>query len=226
MKNVGRAVLDQLVPNKSEKTKIEFCILTCGEPETFRLLEQLTEQINDVGQYISVYVDTTNEKVTDNFWGILMGYSDNPHVQVYERKFDSNFAEYRNTCKRGDTDFIVQLDADEEVASVFVESIQSVIDANPDIDLYFLPRENYVEDITEEYVQQMRWRVDSKGRINFPDYQGRVYRNASSIKWDGKVHERIEGAKNYARLDLEQVTLLHNKSFERQKRQNEFYDRI
>lgn len=64
--------------------------------------------------------------------------------------------------------------------------------------------------------------------INFPDYQGRIYRNSEDIKWEGKVHERIVGHDNlfYIPKDRIDLCLFHNKTLEKQKKQNEFYSKI
>lgn len=61
--------------------------------------------------------------------------------------------------------------------------------------------------------------------INFPDIQGRLYKNNSSIKWKGKVHERIEGALRYSILP-DDMHLLHFKTIQKQEQQNNLYQQI
>ncbi len=58
--------------------------------------------------------------------------------------------------------------------------------------------------------------------INFPDLQGRIYKNDPSLRWEGKVHEKIEGAKSYGVLPS-QYCLIHVKSIDKQESQNSFY---
>lgn len=64
--------------------------------------------------------------------------------------------------------------------------------------------------------------------INFPDYQARIYKNNDNIKWSGKVHETITGHSTYYNLPIEKVDycLMHQKSFEKQISQNEFYNKL
>lgn len=63
--------------------------------------------------------------------------------------------------------------------------------------------------------------------INFPDYQTRIYRNSSEIKWEGAVHERITGHKRYAPLPMEAAyCLLHAKDITKQEAQNNYYATI
>lgn len=61
--------------------------------------------------------------------------------------------------------------------------------------------------------------------INIPDYQGRLYK--SNLMWDGKVHERIIGAKNYSLMPTEdEFCIQHEKTLERQIKQNNLYSSI
>ena len=61
--------------------------------------------------------------------------------------------------------------------------------------------------------------------INWPaDYQWRLYRNSEEINWVGSVHEQISGFKNMSRLPADKdYCLIHEKTIERQRKQNEFY---
>jgi hypothetical protein len=63
--------------------------------------------------------------------------------------------------------------------------------------------------------------------INFPDYQGRLYRNKPHIMWEGKVHERIVGTSVISRLPLQKIyCLVHPKDIIRQERQNNLYNSL
>ena len=60
-----------------------------------------------------------------------------------------------------------------------------------------------------------------------PDYQWRIYRNDKSIRWKNKVHEVLDGYKQFAPLpDQDEFCLLHPKTIERQEKQNQFYNTI
>lgn len=65
-------------------------------------------------------------------------------------------------------------------------------------------------------------------RVNAPDYQGRIYKNSPQIKWNRRLHERIEGHNGYTVLpDETDLALYHNKTIETQintnKRYNEWF---
>ena len=69
-----------------------------------------------------------------------------------------------------------------------------------------------------------RWKVNEKGWVNWPDFQTRIYKNSPEIKWVNKVHERINGHKQFAYIPMEEEwALYHPKTIERQEKQNKTY---
>jgi len=144
--------------------------------------------------------------------------------------FDGDFSNFKNnlnltceeTCK---ADYIFQLDADEMISDYLVNNIDSIIEENPQVELFYLPRINTVEGITMEHINKWKWNLDKQGRINFPDYQGRIYK--SNLQWSGNVHERIVGVKNYSLFPLEEeFCIIHNKTIKKQEEQNELYSSL
>ena len=90
-----------------------------------------------------------------------------------------------------------------------------------------MPRVNIVEGLTQEHIDKWGWRVNEKGWVNFPDYQGRIYKNDKSIYWENPVHEVVVGAKKVSYFPTEeQFCLYHPKEIERQEKQNELYSKI
>jgi hypothetical protein len=108
------------------------------------------------------------------------------------------------------------------ISEYLVKSINSIIELNPTVDLFKVPRINTVEGLTDEHIEKWGWSINSKKWINFPDYQTRIYR--SKLRWYKKVHEVIVGHKVSSVLpDSEQYCILHHKTIERQESQNKFY---
>lgn len=63
--------------------------------------------------------------------------------------------------------------------------------------------------------------------INKWDYQSRIYRNSPDIKWKNKVHEVIEGHKQFTFLPaVDELALIHPKTIEKQEIQNNFYNTL
>ena len=80
-------------------------------------------------------------------------------------------------------------------------------------------------DATEDDIKNWGWRVNEKGWVNFPDWQGRIYK--SKMSWYGRVHERIIGGKYYSTFPTDELYCIqHHKTIERQEKQNDFYGRI
>jgi hypothetical protein len=123
-------------------------------------------------------------------------------------------------------DYIFHLDADEIPHEVLMEQLHTILEMN-DVDLVWIPRVNTVEGITQEHIDKWGWKVSSKGWINYPDYQARIYRNTDSIHWTRKVHEYIVGTKEYSHLPPhEELSLYHHKTIDKQEQQNRLYSDI
>ena len=108
-----------------------------------------------------------------------------------------------------------------------MKNLKPILEANPTIDLYWVPRVNTVDGITEEHINKWGWQVNEKGWVNFPDYQGRIWRNRQNIRWKNAVHEVLDGYKEHTMLPAEeQFSFYHPKTIDRQEKQNAFYDTI
>ena len=121
---------------------------------------------------------------------------------------------------------VFHFDADEYPNDILLQQIKPILESN-EVDLIWVPRVNTVDGITEQHIQQWRWRVSDKGWVNYPDYQSRIFKNSSEIRWKSKVHERIHGAQTYAHLPPhEELSLYHPKTIDKQEKQNKFYETL
>jgi hypothetical protein len=90
-----------------------------------------------------------------------------------------------------------------------------------------VPRVNTVEGLTSQHIKRWGWNVNKKGWVNWPDAQQRIYKNNGTIRWTGKVHERLEGYKTVTTLPInEKWALQHPKDIKRQEKQNNYYDTL
>lgn len=63
--------------------------------------------------------------------------------------------------------------------------------------------------------------------INWPDAQGRIYKNKKEIVWINKVHELVIGFRKYANFPMDKkFAILHYKSIQKQQLQNNFYSNM
>ena len=150
------------------------------------------------------------------------------NVNVIDFPLNKDFATFKNNLKNhAQGIFIFQCDADEMPHEYLVANMHDLIEANLDIDLFFVPRVNTVEGLTDEHIKKWGWNVNNEGWVNWPDLQTRIYRRTSEIEWEGKVHERIKGYNTLTILPLEEpFAIYHPKEIERQTKQNELYDTI
>ena len=91
---------------------------------------------------------------------------------------NKDFASFKNNLKNhAQGIFIFQIDADEIPHEYLVANMHDLIEANLDIDLFFVPRVNTVEGLTDEHIKKWGWNVNNEGWVNWPDQQKRIYRN-------------------------------------------------
>jgi hypothetical protein len=121
-----------------------------------------------------------------------------------------------------------EMDADEYPSEELMGVLHDVLDDNEDVDVIWVPRRNYVEGITQEYLDKWGWTKDKLYRINWPDMQLRIYKNKPEIYWSGKVHEHLIGYSTYSEFppDLGYLALYHEKTLEKQINQNKFYSEL
>ena len=206
-------------------TSFSFAILTHNEGECIEaLLSQLVQYKRDCDEII-VLDDYSDDHITVE---ILSRYRDAGSISLHHNALNKDFANQKNVlnslCKG---DFIFQIDADELISDKLVSNLETLIEANKSADLFMVPRVNTVDGITPEHIKKWGWRLDDAGRVNFPDYQSRIYRNSPDIKWQNAVHERISGYGYFVYIPpVPALSILHHKSIDRQEKQNSFYETI
>lgn len=209
-------------------------LLTCHN-ESFQLLE-LIEKLN-----AHIESAAPNDEVV-----ILDDFSNNPDtikilekaksygMSVVQHKLNKNFAEHKNYgSKRCVGDFIFQIDADEYPHTNLLANIHELIGYNPTVELYRVPRVNIVRGSTPQDAAMWGWNLCTLPEFgneliinwNHGDYQSRIYKNSLKIQWNKPLHETIVGAEYTSALPKEvDWALIHDKTIERQKAQNMFYN--
>jgi glycosyltransferase involved in cell wall biosynthesis len=201
---------------------ISIAITVCNEhKELETLLDYLSEQALSPDYEIVIQIDEQNH-TPEVLHAII-----NRGIKHHFFPLNNNFAAYKNELsKHCSREYIFQIDADEIPNADLLTMLPGILKNNPDVEVYLVPRINTVSGITEEHIQKWRWNIEGD-RINFPDYQWRIYKNISSIKWINKVHERLEGYKFFSTLPpQDEFCLLHPKTIKRQEQQNKFYNTI
>jgi hypothetical protein len=206
---------------------VTYAITVCNELEEItRLVDYLHPKIKSEDEILIQY---DADSVTDAVKQYLAIVSQlHKSIKVISFPLAGDFASYKNNLKNhANGIFIFQVDADEIPNEYLIENIHQLLDYNKDVDLFFVPRINTVEGLTDGHVKKWGWKLNENGWVNFPDYQTRIYRRTSEIEWTGKVHERIIGYNTLSVLPTdEEYCLYHHKQIERQERQNNYYETL
>lgn len=197
-----------------------------------------------VGQVRS-YIENGNP---DDEIVLLDDYSDNPrtleiaetltklpYATVVKNSLDGDFGKHKTVgtraCKK---EFIVQLDADEYLHPTLLENLKEILSSNPGVELFRVPRVNLVRGLTSMDAAKWGWHVSQLPQypgipvINWygGDYQRRIYKNLERIYWHKPLHEIVVGANTVTDLPKEvELSIIHDKTIERQRAQNEFYNK-
>jgi glycosyltransferase involved in cell wall biosynthesis len=216
--------------------KISYCICSHNETDTLsQLLEKLVKLkcSNDEIVVIDDFSDSEETKAILNNYKCV--------VKIVEHALDKNYGAHKNEFgNHVSGDYIFQCDADEFPGDYVVgENLHNIIEVNPGIELIFVPRINDFRGVTWEHARQWGWKLtevefyrpSERKRVrslvvNAPDYQGRIYKNEPSrIRWDRRLHEKIEGHTSMAILPpSEEFALYHDKTIEKQMETNKRYN--
>jgi hypothetical protein len=206
--------------------KITYAITVCNEfIEIQRLVHHLLKNKRAQDDIVILYDFKNGNPDIETF---LRSHCVNGEFMWHKGEFEGHFADWKNKLNKLCTgDYIFQIDADEMPCNPIIELLPLLLEQNPDVEVYLVPRVNTVNGLTDDHIKKWGWNVNSEGWVNWPDYQWRIYKNVPSIKWKNKVHEQLTGFVQYANLPMEEdYSLYHPKTIERQIKQNEYYNTL
>ena len=206
--------------------RISYAITVCNEfLEIQRLINFLLKHKRAQDDIVVLFDEANGDKEIESY---LRSHSVNGEFSWYAGKFERHFADWKNKLTSYCTgDYIFQIDADEIPNENLIIALPEVIEENPEMDVYLVPRVNTVDGLTPEHIAKWGWNVTETGWVNWPDFQWRIWKNLPEIKWINKVHERLDGFKTYTALpDAEYFALYHPKTIEKQEKQNNYYNTL
>ena len=215
--------------------KISYLVTCKNETlELLQLIEKLKTHIDFVAPNDEVVIldDFSNNEDTKKILAKAKSYG----FTVVQHSLNKNFSEHKNYgSKRCVGDYILQIDADEYLSQPLLNNIHEIIDSNPTVELYRVPRVNIVRGATDNDARNWGWHMTKLPEfgdlpiINWHttgDYQSRIYKNSLRIQWHKPLHETIMGASIVADLPKEvDYAIIHDKTIDRQRAQNEFYNK-
>lgn len=205
---------------------ISYAVTVCNEAvEIQRLVSFLLENKRSEDEIVILFDSKNGTNTVEEY---LRSHSVNNEFLWHKKEFEGHFADWKNyLTSLCSGDYIFQIDADEIPHDILIEQLPEMLEGNPDNEVYLVPRVNTVTGLTTEHIQKWRWNVDEEDRVNWPDYQWRVWKNKPEIQWVNKVHEKLEGFNTYALLPaMPELALYHPKTIDRQEKQNELYSKL
>jgi hypothetical protein len=206
--------------------KISYAITVCNELEEIQRLLTLLLAKKRAQDEVVILLD--KPKANKQLEILLEGYAHQGSIVLAIEHFEGHFADWKNKLNSFCTgDYVFQIDADEYPHEDLIQSLPEILEANPEVEAYVVPRVNTVEGLTPEHITKWGWHVNENGWVNFPDYQWRIYKKSPYIKWKNRVHEVVEGYKVMAQIPaFESLALYHPKTIERQEKQNTYYETL
>jgi len=198
-------------------------LITCHNETTSleKLLTKLVQHKNHKHEIVLLDDYSDNPKTLE----IIQTFKDKVNFQ--QHKLERNYGAHKNygigLCKG---EWVFQLDGDEVPTDTLIENIDAILESNNNNEVIWLPRLNYFIGVTDEDVKMWGWRLYD-GMINFPDYQSRIYRNLPHIRYERRLHEKVEGFKTYVFIPPQKdIAIIHEKTIEKQRQTNINYNKM
>lgn len=143
-------------------------------------------------------------------------------VEIEKSKIDTmiefplnrDFASFKNhIIDHTRKDYIFQIDADELISPFLINSLPYFLAANREVEMFRVARINLLID---DEMSLIDWEdlpsVSEREYIHFPDYQYRVLKNNTNVRWIRSLHEILTGFRSYSYLPKDkEYCLLHCK---------------
>ena len=148
--------------------KISVLICTHNEGDYIRqLLTKLTGFIKQDKSGVEWELVVVDDYSTDADTRIVLETEFRKDIKLYSHPLNAHYAHHKNFGNSKCTgDWILNLDADESVTDDFLGFIPLMIDNNPTVDAYALPRLNTVDGLTLDHVRKWGWVIN-----HMPDHK-------------------------------------------------------
>jgi glycosyltransferase involved in cell wall biosynthesis len=221
--------------------KVSYLVTCSNETDTLKkLLLKLIEVNLDTQDEIIVLLDKKYSNIGDPSYEIIANHfhdycgipTERGILEVHD--LNNDYGAHKNFgIEQCSGDYIFQLDGDEMPPDCLLgESLHELLESNPTIEAYAVPRINDFKGVTPEHAKQWGWRLTKsptykRPLVNWPDYQFRIFkRDYPRISFLRKLHEKIEGYSSYSTLPPEEDwAIYHDKTIEKQIQTNLRYNK-
>lgn len=233
--------------------KISYCICVWNEHKELDLL--LNQLLPNIDLSDEIIIQGDQGKVTDEVISVIRKVLKDKRVSYLEYPLNKDFSRFKNNVlNQAKGDYIFILDPDEYLDQNLLLNLKSIIESNPEIDVFGFPRLNIVSGLTMEYAQSHRWNLSNiqlqtesevlkkygitgtliERVVNFPDPQVRLLKNKKEVRYQNPVHEQFTGFQTYSLIPVFEnengfdlsFCIFHIKDFKRQQNQNNFYSTL
>ena len=194
--------------------KLSYAITVCNESKDFYALVSFLKSVKDPEDEINVLLDTLH--TTETMRSVLEHFKDD--IVLNERDLCGNFSDHRNFhLKKCTGDYIFVVDADEMPKEKLIIGIKDAI-RQSGADMLTIPRINIHPGFTKEWLEKHKFTVNEMDWINWPDYQGRIFKNdPEKIYYGNKLHEKVVGLEKPVSLQADPtLALWHIKTIHKQ----------
>jgi glycosyltransferase involved in cell wall biosynthesis len=198
-------------------------LVTChNETDSLdKLLNVLVNHKKETHEIVLIDDYSDNQTTID----IIEKYKDK--INYHQRKLDRDYGAHKNYgIEKCRGEWIFQLDADECPTDLLINHIDIMLSTNSTNDVIWLPRLNIFDGVTDDDIKMWGWKY-YEGYINFPDYQSRLFRNLPNIRYQRRLHEKVEGFKSYTFIPPQMdYAIVHEKTIEKQRETNIKYNKM
>jgi glycosyltransferase involved in cell wall biosynthesis len=152
-------------------------LITChNETDTLEnLLVRLDDLVLPQDEIIILDDHSTDLKTIE----ILNRFAAKPNIKIHKHQLNSNYSNHKNFGKSLATkQYIFQIDADELPETTLIENVHALIELNPDIELFWIPRINDFDGVTDREAMDWGWRLN-----RLPDFKRKKLINTASYEY-------------------------------------------
>jgi hypothetical protein len=137
---------------------ISYAITVCNEfVEIQRLVSFLLQHKRIQDNIVILYDEANGDPEIESY---LRSHSINGEFSWHKGKFERHFADWKNKLTSlCSGDYIFFLDADEIPSEDLIQTLPEMLEINPEMDTFLVPRINTVDGITSEHIASWGWNV-------------------------------------------------------------------
>jgi len=136
--------------------KISYAVTVCNEVEEIkRLVNFLLEHKREEDEIVILFDNKNGSWEVETYLTSIA-----KQIKVLSSSFENHFADWKNYLTSYCTgDYIFQIDADEIPSEDLIQTLPEILELNPEMDVFLIPRVNTVENITPEHIAKWGWNV-------------------------------------------------------------------